>query len=143
MDKSDPSTISKTITKKELAERIADRTGHKRAVVRDILQEVLEEIVRELALGHRIEFRDFGVFEIKARAARTAQNPRTLERVVVPERRSVRFKPGKKLRVDVESDRASSITEPKLGTPPKDPTDIGERAKQDGRAGRDSNGKAT
>lgn len=133
MNKTEASTLTRTITKKELAERIADRTGQKRAAVRDTLQAILEEIVDELAAGRRIEFRDFGVFEVKVRASRTAQNPRTLERVVVPERRSVRFKPGKNMRDLVESERGGVLREPKLTSPPSDTSDIGERAKQDGK----------
>lgn len=115
----------RTITKKELSERIADRTGEKRAAVRKVLQEFLEEIVKELAQGNRIEFREFGVFEIKTRAARTAQNPRTLERVRVPERRSVKFKPGSLMRDGIEKgpssvseDIGSPLTEPKAGIRP-------------------------
>lgn len=84
-----------TTTKKELVDRIASRTGLKRSDVRDIVQQFLDEVVNELAHGRRLEFRDFGVFEVKSRAARVGQNPRTLERVDVPARRSVRFKPGR------------------------------------------------
>jgi integration host factor subunit beta len=117
----------RTITKKELAERIADKTGEKRAAVRKVLQEFLDEIVTELAQGNRIEFREFGVFEIKTRAARTAQNPRTLQRVLVPERRSVKFKPGSAMRDQIESVEAPGppdepgppLPEPKTGIRPE------------------------
>ena len=111
----------RTITKKELAERIADATNDSRACVRRVLQSLLDEIVNELASGNRIEFRDFGVFETKTRAARVAQNPRTLERVEVPERRNVKFKPGRKMREAIESSESpveAVITEPKLGATP-------------------------
>ena len=49
----------------------------------------------ELAADNRLEFRDFGVFETRSRNARVAQNPRTLERVKVPSKRSVKFKMGR------------------------------------------------
>ena len=39
----------------------------------------------KLSKGNRLEFRDFGVFEPRTRAARTAQNPKTLEPVEVPQ----------------------------------------------------------
>ncbi len=96
----------RTITKKELSERIADKTGTSRTAVRFMLQTLLDEVVEELGQGNRIEFRDFGVFEIKVRAPRIAQNPRTLDRVLVPERRSVKFKPGKGMRDTIEKDQA-------------------------------------
>ena len=84
-----------TITKKELIDRIADRTNNKRVVVKRIIQSFLDEIIDELGEGNRLEFRDFGVFESKERAARIAQNPKTLERVPVPAKRTVKFKVGR------------------------------------------------
>ena len=84
-----------TITKKELIDRIADAMSCKRVLVKRIIQTFLDEIVRELGNGNRLEFRDFGVFESRVRAARTAQNPKTLERVQVPSKRTVKFKIGR------------------------------------------------
>jgi len=84
-----------TVTKKELIDRIAEKSATKRAIVKRILQTFLDEIIDELASGNRLEFRDFGVFESKIRAARTAQNPKTLERVDVPAKRTVKFKIGR------------------------------------------------
>jgi integration host factor subunit beta len=84
-----------TITKKELIDRIAESCSHKRVVVKKIIQTFLDEIIDELGRGNRLEFRDFGVFESKVRAARTAQNPKTLERVSVPSKRTVKFKVGR------------------------------------------------
>ena len=85
----------RTITKKELVARIADRTGQTKVVARDVIQLFLDEIIDELGHGNRLEFREFGVFEIKERAARKAQNPRTLEKVDVPAKRVVKFRVGR------------------------------------------------
>jgi len=84
-----------TITKKELIDRIADGTGHRRVQVKKVVQQFLDEVVNELGKGNRLEFRDFGVFETKVRKARKAQNPKTLEPVEVPEKRTVKFKVGR------------------------------------------------
>src|SRR3954462_3198644 len=84
-----------TITKKELIDRIADRTGSRRVLVKKVVQQFLDEVVGELGRGNRLEFRDFGVFETKLRKARKAQNPKTLEPVAVPEKRTVKFKVGR------------------------------------------------
>ena len=84
-----------TVTKKELIDRIAELTQAKRVVVKRIVQSFLDEIVKELSEDNRLEFRDFGVFETKTRAARVAQNPKTLERVEVPSKRAVKFKMGR------------------------------------------------
>jgi len=88
-----------TITKKELIDRIAEKSSHKRVVVKRIIQSFLDEIVDELGNGNRLEFRDFGVFESKLRAARSAQNPKTLERVSVPSKRTVKFKVGRLMKL--------------------------------------------
>jgi len=87
-----------TVTKKEVIDRIAERTQAKRVVVKRIIQTFLDEIVAELCKDNRLEFRDFGVFETRTRAARIAQNPKTLERVNVAAKRTVKFKMGRLLR---------------------------------------------
>jgi nucleoid DNA-binding protein len=84
-----------TITKKELIDRIAEKTQTKRVSVKRIIQAFLDEITAELCRNNRLEFRDFGVFETRTRAARIAQNPKTLERVEVPSKRTVKFKMGR------------------------------------------------
>lgn len=90
-----------TVTKKELIDRIADHTGAKNVLVKKIVQSFLDEIIDELGHGNRLEFRDFGVFESRERAARTAQNPKTLQRVQVPAKRTVRFKLGRRMKFEL------------------------------------------
>jgi len=91
-----------TITKKDLVERIVDRTSVKRHDAKKVVQEFLDLIITELKKGNRLEFRDFGVFEIKERAARVAQNPKTMQKVEVPAKRAVKFKVGRLMRDSVE-----------------------------------------
>jgi len=86
-----------TITKKELIERIASQTGMTRSAVKKIVQSFLDEITVTVGAGHRLEFRDFGVFEVRSRNARTAQNPKTLEPVEVPKKKVVKFKVGRRM----------------------------------------------
>ena len=92
-----------TITKKELIDRIAETTQAKRVVVKRIIQSFLDEVITELAKDNRLEFRDFGVFETRTRAARVAQNPKTLERVQVPVKRTVKFKMGRLMKQKLAS----------------------------------------
>lgn len=87
-----------TVTKKELIDRIAESTQAKRVTVKRIVQSFLDEVTNELCKNNRLEFRDFGVFETRTRVARTAQNPKTLERVEVPAKRTVKFKMGRLMR---------------------------------------------
>ncbi|HYE61775.1 MAG TPA: HU family DNA-binding protein [Phycisphaerales bacterium] len=93
-----------TITKKDLIERITERTKLKRADTKKAIQEFLDQVIVELKKGNRLEFRDFGVFEVKERAARLAQNPKTMQKVEVPAKRAVKFKVGRLMRESVELD---------------------------------------
>ena len=86
------------MTKQDIVDRIADRTGFKKLDTRRIMQEFLNEIMTELKDGNRLEFREFGVFEIKHRAPRKARNPQTGDTVTVPAREVVNFKPGRRLK---------------------------------------------
>ena len=94
-----------TITKKELIDRIAESTQAKRVTVKNIVQTFLDEITRELCNNNRLEFRDFGVFETKIRASRIAQNPKTLDRVEVPAKRTVKFKMGRLMRENLHTQK--------------------------------------
>jgi integration host factor subunit beta len=91
-----------TVTKKELAYRISEKTGQKKVVIKKIIQAFIDEIIDELAQGNRLEFREFGVFEIKTRAARKARNPRTGVRVDVPSKSVVHFKAGRLMKERVQ-----------------------------------------
>lgn len=98
-----------TITKKELIDRIADKTNQKRLVVKRTLQTFLDQVILELGRGNRLEFRDFGVFEIRDRKARTAQNPKTLERVKVPAKKVVKFKVGRMMQLSLEDPERAAL----------------------------------
>lgn len=84
-----------TVTKRELVQRIAEKTGVQQVAAKEVIQSFLDEIINELARGNRLEFRDFGVFEPKSKAQRVARNPRTGEKVEVPQKTTVKFKVGR------------------------------------------------
>jgi integration host factor subunit beta len=102
-----------TVTKKNLIDRLVVSSKLKRGVVKDLIQAFLDEIMHELRHGNRIEFRDFGVFEVKERAERIAQNPKTLKRVRVPAKRAVKFKMGRQMRDSFQAGPPRSVVEPK------------------------------
>lgn len=110
-----------TVTKREMIDKVAERTGLKRSDVQDVLHEVLDQIISELRKGNRLEFRDFGVFEIKERAARVAQNPKTLEKVSVPAKRAVKFKVGRLMRDSIETPRPAKDAARPAGSAPSAP----------------------
>ncbi len=93
----------KNVTKKHLVDEITRQTKLSRHDVQTVVQGVLDQMIEAIGSGQRIEIRDFGVFEVKSRAARTAQNPKTLEPVPVPPKRAVRFKPGRLMKAALES----------------------------------------
>ncbi len=102
-----------TVTKRELVQRIAEKTGIQQISAKEVIQSFLDEIINELAKGNRLEFRDFGVFEPKSKAQRVARNPRTGEKVEVPEKTTVKFKVGrlmkKRIQKEDEDDEAPAV----------------------------------
>jgi integration host factor subunit beta len=93
----------RTTTKKDLIDRISEQTGQKRTAVKRTVQFFLQNVIEELQGGNRLEFRDFGVFEIRERAPRMAQNPKTLEPVPVPAKKTVKFKSGRLMKRALEN----------------------------------------
>ena len=85
------------MTKKEIVKQIAERIGETQLKTKDIVQQTFDAIVDTLIEQGRIELRNFGVFEVKQRKARKARNPRTGEKVEVPPKCVVTFKPGKEM----------------------------------------------
>ena len=85
------------MTKKEIVKTISEEIGLTQLKTKEIVQKTFDAIVETLVEEGRIELRNFGVFEVKKRAARKARNPRTGQRVDVPEKYVVTFKPGKEM----------------------------------------------
>ena len=95
-----------TISKKDIIDRIADTHQVKRILVKKVVQSFLNEIIDELAKDNRLEFRDFGVFKTIKRPSRTAQNPKTMEKVQVEAKRKVKFKVGKLMKQKIAEDNS-------------------------------------
>jgi len=85
------------VTKKEIVRTISEEIGMTQLQTKEIVQKTFDAIVKTLVEERRIELRNFGVFEVKRRAPRKARNPRTGEKVLVPEKFVVVFKPGKEM----------------------------------------------
>ncbi|MDA0989438.1 MAG: integration host factor subunit beta [Verrucomicrobia bacterium] len=90
------------MTKRELVVRISEETGIIQEDVYTVIQKTLDYITDALVNGDHIEFRDFGVFEVTRRKARIGRNPNKPKDVVdIPERKVVKFKPGKQMKARV------------------------------------------
>jgi integration host factor subunit beta len=85
------------VTKKEIVKKISEDIGLTQLKTKDIVQRTLDAIIHTLVAEGRIELRNFGVFEVKRRAPRKARNPRTGDKVYVPSKNVVTFKPGKEM----------------------------------------------
>lgn len=109
------------MTKKEIVKTISEEIGLTQLKTKEIVQKTFDAIVETLVEDRRIELRNFGVFEVKKRAARKARNPRTGEKVDVAEKYVVTFKPGKEMeeRVrELERRAAAAAASGQLGEPP-------------------------
>ena len=85
------------MTKKEIVKKISEDIGLTQLKTKDIVQRTLDAIIHTLVSEGRIELRNFGVFEVKRRAPRKARNPKTGDKVFVPSKNVVTFKPGKEM----------------------------------------------
>jgi integration host factor subunit beta len=123
---------SPNVTKKEIVKTISEEIGMTQLKTKEIVQKTFNAIVETLVEERRIELRNFGVFEVKARAARKARNPRTGQRVDVPEKFVVTFKPGKEMEekvreleqrlasqgISLTDDSVAKAAEPAASQPP-------------------------
>ncbi len=99
------------MTKKEIVKAISQDVGLPKSKTREIVQKTFDAIIDALVNEGRIELRNFGIFEVKKRAARPGRNPRTGDEILVPERYVVNFKPGKVMEDRVKRLKAKTVSE--------------------------------
>lgn len=93
----------KTITKKNLINSISQEKGIHPNDVRSVIQSFLDKMTERLADGDRLEFRDFGVFEVVHRRQKIGRNPKNASvPIIIPARKAVKFTPGKKMKSEIE-----------------------------------------
>jgi len=100
-----------TITKKKLIQVISQQRGVHPNDVRNVIQSFLDAMTEYLAKGDRLEFRDFGVFEIVERKQKIGRNPKNAAvPIVIPARQAVKFTPGKKMKKLIDKEKKASMT---------------------------------
>jgi integration host factor subunit beta len=99
------------VTKKEIVKAISEETGLTQLEIKRIVQRTFDAIIETLVAEGRVELRNFGVFQVRPRAARKARNPRTGHQVTVPEKFVVTFKPGKEMEKLVKSIEGTEAAE--------------------------------
>jgi nucleoid DNA-binding protein len=101
--------IMATITKKKLIQVISQQRGVHPNDVRNVIQSFLDTMTEYLSKGDRLEFRDFGVFEIVERKQKIGRNPKNATvPIIIPARLAVKFTPGKKMKKLLEKEKKSS-----------------------------------
>jgi integration host factor subunit beta len=104
-----------TVTKKKLIQDISHRRGIHPNDVRTVVQAFLDEITEALQRGDRLEFRDFGVFEVVERKQKVGRNPKDAGvPIIIPARPAVKFTPGKKMRQLIEDSGIPSQRPPMM-----------------------------
>ena len=92
------------MTKRNIANAIAEEVGLTQTQASQIIQKTFGAIVNILVEEGRLELRNFGVFEVRWRKPRIGRNPRTGEKVMVPEKCTVIFKAGQVVERQVEEE---------------------------------------
>lgn len=96
-------TKKSTMTKKKLINSISQEKKMHPNEVRQVIQAFLDKITQCLSNGDRLEFRDFGVFEVVRRKKKIGRNPKDASvPIVIPERSAVKFTAGKDMRLKIE-----------------------------------------
>ena len=94
--------MANNLTKRDIVLDIYEKTNFAQKEVRETVQLTLDAIAQALSEGRNVELRNFGVFEVQIRKSRIGRNPNRPQDIVqIPERRVVKFKPGKRMKAAV------------------------------------------
>ncbi len=85
--------------KADLGRRVMDAVELPQAQASNAVNTIFDAMREALTRGERIELRGFGVFMVKNRKRGIGRNPKTGVEVAIPPGKTIRFKPGKALRV--------------------------------------------
>ncbi len=92
-----------TLTKADMAESLFNELGLNKNEARELVELFFEELVASLAVGKHVKLSGFGNFDLRDKKERPGRNPKTGEKVTIPARRVVTFRPGQKLKARVET----------------------------------------
>lgn len=91
-----------TVSKAGLAHELVAEYGFSKTLAKQFVGAFFTSLGEAIIEGDRIEARGFGIFDVKKTNAKpSARNPKTGERVYVPARRKVKFKPGRLLKASL------------------------------------------
>jgi integration host factor subunit beta len=96
------------MTKADLIDEVSKVTELSRQDSEVIVETLFASIIKALKTGDKLEVRGFGSFRIRERKARQGRNPKTGEKVSVPEKKVPYFKPSKELKDLINSTTAAA-----------------------------------
>src|SRR5438445_12107246 len=96
-----------TMTKADLVEEVIRATELPRKESETVVETIFDSIIQALQGGDKIEIRGFGSFRTRSRRGRVGRNPKTGEKVEVPSKKILFFKPSKELKDFVNSEAAA------------------------------------
>ena len=85
------------MSKTGLINKVAEKVGMKKREAGAVINSMIESIKEALERGEKVAIVGFGTFALANRAAREGRNPKTGETLRIPERKVVRFRPGRGL----------------------------------------------
>lgn len=96
------------MTKQEVATLLRERTGISQKQAVEAVEIFLESVKESLKAGEKVSLVGFGTFYLKAKESRNGRNPRTGEKIQIPAKAVVAFKPGKEFRELVNAKPAAA-----------------------------------
>lgn len=91
------------MNKGELVNAVAERVGMGRSQAAEALDATFDVITNALKGGEEVKIVGFGTFVVAQRKAGEARNPRTGEKVQVPESRTPKFRAGAGLKQTINA----------------------------------------
>ena len=85
------------MTKLEIIKSVAKQTGVDKETVSRVIDMYVETVKDSLIRGENVNFRNFGTFYLKHRAAKTARNIAKNTTMIIPEHNIAAFKTAREL----------------------------------------------
>ena len=86
------------MNKAELVALVAEKVDLTKKATEEVIDTLFDTIAETLETGEKVVISGFGTFEIRTRVARTGLDPRTGERISIPQQKTPAFKTGKVLK---------------------------------------------
>lgn len=78
---------------KEFTSELADRLGYTIKDTSELISSLLSEMIQSLEEGNSITIQGFGAFEVKKKTERISINPVTKQRMLIPPKLVLSYKP--------------------------------------------------